>query len=78
MIFFYGPRGPRERDIPFLIIQTVSLREVEAMDETPVFKPTEADSVPDTPITEKEGQHLLGLLRSEALMPDDFELEVEK
>lgn len=39
-------------------------------------KPMEADSVEDTPIGITEGEHLLKLLRSEALMSDDFELEL--
>ncbi len=35
MIFFYGPRGPRERDIPLLIIP---ITPVDAMEnETPIF-----------------------------------------
>lgn len=35
----------------------------------------EADSVPDTPLTELEGQHLLAMIRG--CEPEDFELEAE-
>lgn len=49
MIFFYGPRGPRSREIPIIIIQTVTVREVEEMEKEPLVFRDEA-SADDRPL----------------------------
>lgn len=56
--------------LPVLIVYR-SRNEVDVdAEKTPVFKTYEADSVPDTPLTDREGRILLDDIRN--AVPEDF------
>ncbi len=55
------------------IVYFVNCREGAVVDANKTTENHEADSVPDTPLTEAEGKHLLAMIRG--CEPEDFELE---